>query len=218
MLTEKLNKLFKEWEDNIEDHKGKFVSDGIINEVEWIKATPKILFIAKEANQYGKQAVGDFRHDWRNGISNYPFAYRIAEWSFGIISNFPVFSDIFPKSPHYHETLQKISFLNVKKTGGIGSSEGIIIGKHFDQNQKFLMKQIQIINPDIIVLSLSFNINIREKMFGDIEWRSSGYDINVARWENARLIDFYHPSSRNGPAASYSLLQNVVRSKVFRGL
>ena len=218
MLTEKLNELFKKWEDHIEEYQGKFVRDGIINEDEWVKTNPKVLFIAKEANQYGNQTTGDFRVDWKNNDSNYPFAYRIAEWSFGILNNFPVFNNISPKSPYYHELLQKISFLNIKKTGGIGNSNGVIIGQHFDRNQKFLLKEIELINPDIIILSLSFNTYIREKIFGDIEWQPSGYDINVARWKNARLIDFYHPSSRNGPGASYSLLQNVVQSKVFRGL
>lgn len=189
MFTEKLNQLFKKWEDNIDDYKGKFVSDGIINEDEWAKTNPKILFIAKEANQYGKQVVGDFRYDWRNNDSNYILAYRIAEWSYGMINNFPVFSDIFTTPPLYHETLQKISFLNIKKTGGIGESNGIIIGQHFDQNQNFLREQIDIINPDIIILCLSFNLYIREKMFTDVDWQSSGYDINVARWKNARLIE-----------------------------
>lgn len=218
MLTEKLNQLFNQWEAEIEDCKGKFVRDGIINEDEWSRTNPKILFIAKEANQYGKQAAGDFRVDWKNNDSNYPFAYRIAEWAFGILNNFPLFNRIFPTSPYYHELLQKISFLNIKKTGGIGNSSGAIIGQHCDLNHKFLLKEIEIINPDIIILSLSFNLNIPMKIFGDIEWQLSGYDIKVARWKNSRLIDFYHPSSRNGPAASYSLLQNVVQSKAFKSL
>ena len=218
MLTEKLNELFKQWEDQIEEYQGKFVRDGIIDEDEWIKTNPKVLFIAKEANQYGNQTTGDFRVDWKNNDSNYPFAYRIAEWSFGIINSFPVFNKIFPKSLYYHEILQKISFLNIKKTGGIGTSSGVVIGQHCDLNHKFLLREIELINPDIIILSLSFNTYISEMMFGDIEWQPSGYDINVARWNNSRLIDFYHPSSRNGPGASYSLLQNVVQSKVFKDL
>lgn len=218
LLTDQLDQLFKEWEENIEDYKGKFVRDGIINEQVWLQTNPKILFITKEANQYGKPVAGDFRNDWRNEYSKYPFAYRIAEWSFGLINNFPVFNDIFGTPSLCHDMLQKIAFLNIKKTGGVGSSSGNEIGKHFNQNQKFLERQIELINPDIIVLCLSFNEFIRLNLFKDASWKSSGYDINVAKCKNTKLIDFYHPSSRNAPAASYSLLQNVFQSAAFKSL
>lgn len=217
-VTEELDKLFKEWENSIKEYNGIFVRDGIINEIEWFKTNPKILFITKEANHYGLPRSGDFRKDWRNGDWKYPFAYRIAEWSFGIINNFPIFNEIYSNPLLYPKTLQKISFLNIKKTGGIGTIDGNIIGKHFDDNRKFLDRQIELINPDTIVLCLSFNEYIRSKMFENAVWKKSGYDINVARWKNLRLIDFYHPSSRNGPGASYSLLQNVFNSKVFKEL
>jgi len=214
-LTNKLNKLFEDWEYAIEDYKSKFVRDGIINEAEWLPTTPKILFITKEANQYGKQEAGDFRDDWRNKYSKYPFAYRIAEWSFGLINNFPAFNIIIDHPSLYHEMLQKVAFINIKKTGGIGTSDGKEIGMHFNQNQGFLNRQIEIIAPDIIFLCLSFNEYIRSGLFKGAVWKSSGYDINVASWNNIKLIDFYHPSARTAPAASYSLLQNVYRSKVF---
>lgn len=191
MLTEKLNQLFEEWQDEIADYKGRFIKDGIINEDEWLKTSTKILFIAKEANQYGKQTAGDFRADWKNNDSNYPFAFRIAEWSFGILNDFPVFDKIFPKSTYYHEFLQKISFLNIKKTGGVGNSNGGVIGQNVDRNQKFLLNEIQIISPDIIILCLSFDRTIPEKIFGQINWQSSGYDIKIARWKSLRLPDHH---------------------------
>ena len=40
----------------------------------------------------------------------------------------------------------------------------------------------------------------------------------IGRHNGAKVIDFYHPSSWNGPSASYSLLQNVVRSTECKNL
>lgn len=217
-ITENLNLLFKEWEDSVPDYKNVFVGDGIINETEWNKTFPKILFIAKEANQFGTQRFGDFREDWKGDEWQYPFAYRIAEWSFGIIKNFPLFNEIYRDYPQLHEMLQKVSFLNIKKNGGASSCQPSDLEKHFDENQLFLNRELELINPNIIILGLSFNLYIRAKMFDDVDWKDSGYDIYVAKCSGRRIIDFYHPSSRNSPPASYSLLQNVFNSKVFKEL
>jgi hypothetical protein len=216
--TEKLNELFTKWENSIDSYKGIFVRDGIINEQEWNITTPKILFITKEANQYGKPAAGDFRDDWQNNISKYPFAYRIAEWSFGIINNFPQFDNISKVPLLYHSILQRIAFLNIKKSGGIGTSSGFEIGRHLDQNLPFLYEEIEIIKPNIIILCLSFNPYIHLRLFKGCVWKSSGYEINVGKWNNCQLVDFYHPSCRNAPSASYSLLQNVFNSQVFKSM
>jgi hypothetical protein len=218
LKTESLNKLFQTWEKSIVEYGGCFVKDGIINEEVWDKVNPKIMFMTKEPNQYGIQCAGDFRDDWKNHISDYPFAYRIAEWTFGILNGFPSFDQIFTSYKSYNSLLQKISFINLKKSGGVGKSQGSEIGKHFIQNQSYLMQQIEIIDPDIIILCLSFDVFIRTKLFDSAIWTSSGYDINIAKWKDIKLIDFYHPSSRNGPAASYSLLQNVVQSNAFQNL
>lgn len=66
--TESLNILFDEWEKEISGYNGFFVKDGIIDEEVWNNTSPKILFIAKEANHYGVPRPGDFRgglEEWR---------------------------------------------------------------------------------------------------------------------------------------------------------
>lgn len=218
LLTEKLNHLFESWENEINGYKGVFVRDGIINEQEWLNTEPKILFVTKEPNQFGHQISGDFRDDWQNKYSKYPFAYRIAEWSYGLINDFPIFNAINKNQQYYQETLQRISFLNIKKSGGVGTSNGGEICSHYDQNESFLKRQIEIIDPTIIILCLSWNSHICSKLFEDAKWQDSGYNIRVAKHGKAKIIDFYHPSARNAPPASYSLLENVYKSAVFRNL
>jgi hypothetical protein len=81
--TEQLDQLFDEWEQSVDDYKGKFVRDGIIDELLYLTTTPKILFITKEPNN-PEQKAGDFREWWRKEIA-YTFSYRLAEWSYGLI-------------------------------------------------------------------------------------------------------------------------------------
>lgn len=214
--TQQLDALFSDWEDAIPSYKGKFIQDGIVNESEYEKISPKILFIAKEPNNPA-QTAGDFRQWWQKEIY-YTFSYRIAEWAYGIINNFPAFDNIRENKESAHKALQQIAHMNIKKTGGSGSCNGGVVIEHYNQNSQYLQKQIEIIAPDLIILCLSWNEVVRDGLFGKLDWIKSGYEINVAKWNNVKLIDFYHPSSRTAPAASYSLLQNIINSSIFKSL
>jgi hypothetical protein len=119
--TEQLNFLFEEWESSVLDYHGKFVRDGVINETLYNDTTPKILFITKEPND-PSQEKGDFRKAWMDGIK-YTFAYRIAEWSYGILNNFPEYDQIWKDHTAPNNAIQQIAFMNIKKSGGGGSSE-----------------------------------------------------------------------------------------------
>lgn len=213
--TEQLNQLFEKWEMAVPEYKGKFVRDGIINEQLYKTASPKILFIMKEPND-PKQETWDFRDWWKDEIK-YAFTYRIAEWSYGILNNFPEYDEIWSKKNAAQDAIQNIAFMNIKKSGGIGNSESKIMTQHLKINFEFLHKQIGIIDPEIIIIGLSWN-ELRDGLFPQIKWYDSGYDIKIGKFNNSKVIDFYHPSSRTGPAASYSLLQNIVTSDKFKSL
>ncbi len=211
--THQLNQLFDEWEQTVTDYQGKFVQDGVINEELYQTVTPKILFIAKEPNN-PKQKAGDFREWWKNEIS-YSFSYRLAEWSYGLLNNFPQYDDIWIKKGSAHKAIQHVAFMNIKKNGGTGNSEYNRMMEHLKMNFEFLHRQIEIISPDIIVTGTSWK-ELRNGLFPKVEWQNSGYDIAIGRYNNAKVIDFYHPSSRTAPAAAYSLLQNIVLSNKFK--
>lgn len=221
--TEQLDELFKEWEAARPEYQGKFIKDGIINEELYNKAPVKVLFIAKEANHGDDPKPGDFREWWKGRI-DHAFSYRVAEWAHGVLNDFPPFEKVHfgtNKSWQnlYSNALQSIAFLDVKKSGGGGKADHAKIKDHIFKNRDFLNRQIEIIEPNIIVSSL-VDINLVNALFRvqKDEWVKSGYVRALFRRSNARVIDFYHPSSRNVPAASYSLLQNIIRSEPFRNL
>lgn len=210
--TEQLNLLFNEWEIKVPEYKAKLVKDGIINEELYQVASRKILFITKEPNN-PNQEPGDFR-DWLKKEIYYSFSYRIAEWSYGILNNFPKYDEIWRRRGLAHKAIQHIALINIKKSGGGGNADYNRMMEHLKLNFNLLHRQIEIIDPEIVIIGTSWN-QLRDGLFPQIEWRQSGYDIMIGKYKNLKIIDYYHPSSRTPPAASYSLLQNIITSNEF---
>lgn len=106
--TEQLDDLFKKWENKIDDYNGKFVSDGIIYEEEYDKVNKKILFITKEPNDPFRKEKWDFREickvkaEFKNN-----FTYRIAEWSYGILNDFPPYDNL--DATELFKTIQRLT-------------------------------------------------------------------------------------------------------------
>jgi hypothetical protein len=215
--TEQLNVLFSNWENNIKDYKGKFVRDGIIDEISFEKTSPKILFIAKEPND-PLQTSWDFREIWKTEFSH-SFTYRIAEWACGIINDFKLtFDNLWDDPNNLRGVLQKISFMNIKKIGGKGSTDFNELLYHYKLSKEYIVKEIEIINPEIIILSLSFWKEITNDLFRDCHRIKSGYGIEMTKWKDTKIIDFYHPSAYNAPSASYCLLKNIYQSEILKTL
>ena len=214
--TNLLNKLFEEWEKHSLYKDENFIRDGIIDETLFNQADLKILFITKEANDPGQTVNWDFREWWRENI-RYAFSYRLAEWSFGLLNDFPCYDKVWEKEGAAHEALKRVAFMNVKKSGGSGKSDFNTILNHIQNNIKFIRREIEIIEPEVIITGLSWQ-GLRDELFPGLKWVKSGYSVHIARFKQAKVIDFYHPSSRNAPAAVYSLLGNIVNTKMFRNL
>lgn len=209
--NEKLNRLFNAW--GIDD---ALILDGIINEPKYDQAKAKglgILFIAKEANT--KSGTGwDFR-DWWNEELKYRFSHAIAEWSSGILNKFPDFN---LAKDLKMDAIQSIAFMNInKKTGGGGSADrDKIIAETISFKDK-LVEEIKIIDPDIII-GCGLYGTIYDILMPDVEWEKSGYDISVGRWNNTKVVRFYHPSNRYPKAMNYCLLEKVMTSHKFESL
>ena len=213
-IKSKLEDLFRQWEEEMPDYKGHFVKDGVIDEQLYLAQKTKVLFIAKEPNN-PKQEQGDFAK-WFGEEVRYTFAHRLAEWSYGILNDFPHYSEACEYEAK-HLALKSVAFLNLKKTGGGGTSNPEVIKEHTIRNAEFIYKQIEIINPHIIIGGIG-STSLWHEFLGEFKKTQSGYDIWVFRYKNIKVVDFYHPSNRYPKAMSYSLLQNVIESKVFSGL
>lgn len=190
---EKLNELNEKW---INERKyDPFVYDGILNFQKWNKSHPKILFLLKET-------ADDFTHianskiDIRTGNGPH-FWWNIVLWKYAINkifnnedASFPNMENI-PEVKENNYILDSIAYVNVKKTcdNYTTSSDSDIIG-FANHDKDFLIQQINLINPNIIISSkLTFNCY---KTIYQIE---PEYITDICYNHNDRLILKYkHPS------------------------
>ncbi len=214
---ERLNNLFKKWESEYEPYHNNFKCDGINDPslfVEQKRNKNAVLFIAKEPNNKGKEKeTGDFREWWKKPLE-FSFSMRLAEWSYGMVNGFPKYEDAVKNRK---VGLMSVAFMNMKKSGGKGSTVFKDFMKVVMSTKDRIHEEIEIIDPDIIVGCGLYNTAWNE-VFGIEEWKESGYGKNITRWKNVRIINYYHPSNRFPGAMNYALLGQIYQSKAFKGL
>lgn len=185
--TERLNALFEEWKRSYKEPDLAFAEDGIINENEWNEAPRKVLFLLKETNKY----AGNFRElaqksPWR--VPGY-WAYGLQNLQRGHI---PPFAEAKEK---YGEAFCRSALVNLKKiTGGSAAKDEKIKGAARD-DAKYIIKELEIIAPEIVVCGSTFWI-VREVLLpGDFEPIGPVPEMCFMR-KNVLWIDYCHPGAR----------------------
>lgn len=214
-VNEKINQLLAEWKNRYEDTTS-FCSDGLIDEANYRIASKKILFLQKEPNIKEGGDGWDFRVWWNEKIK-YTFTTRITEWAFGLLNDFPQYDEIWKDYENAHNALKSVAFMDLKKTGGSGTASYSVMKMYVDRDLDLIYRQIDLIDPEIIITGTSWR-ELRNSLFPETDWKESGYDIAIGLHRKAKVIDFYHPSARNAPAAAYSLLQNVIQGEAYKKL
>ena len=221
--TERLNALFTEWKDQKPAEEAKRMClDGIVCEERYDNTNPKILFIAKEPNMDPEEPGFDFREWWGDGEVKYAFSKRLCEWAYGIWNGFPPLEqyDALVDSLNIQsDTIRSIAFMNLKKVGGGSKADAGVIKAATEANLCFLQRQISIINPDVIIGGIGFDLDLWRLLFPGIEFQPSGFDIGIAHLEEgAKVIDSYHPSYRVPRAMQYCLLGRIFGSEKYCAL
>ncbi len=232
-INSQLEAHFSEWAKEANIPPDHFHKDGVIHEGSWRKAEPRVCFLMKEPNNPSQTEDGqgfDFRDWWRDEPIKYRFPSRIAEWSRGMLEGFPPYDELWSTNDgrDIQEVRKQIALVNVKKTGGGGTSEYHSFMQEAlgapddvqaqDRSAARVLKQLDIIDPQVIVLGLSWPGLIERLFKKEVEWKPTGHGINVGNWKGRRLIDFYHPSIQGAPTAYYYLLEKVWRSEAFKSL
>ena len=113
--------------------------------------------------------------------------------------------------------MAKIAFMNIKKSGGGATADNDVIEETLKKEIKYIRDEINIISPDTIISGIG-NINYWKLIFPHIRFINSGFDIDVAKVNGFRIINFYHPSYRVPRSMSYSLLGRIYNSEIFKNL
>jgi hypothetical protein len=224
--TPLLDEHFLKWCQLTGIPENRFHPDGIIHEASFKETGAKLCFLMKEPNNPDNAGEGgnfDFRKWWKDEPIYGTFSSRVAEWACGVLDGFPPYDDIWngtaPRTPQ--NALRAIALVNLNKMGGGGSSTCEwfmeLLENDGGQVAELVREQLDIIDPAIIIMGLSWE-GLRDRVFPKVEWKPSGYGIQVGAWKGRKLIDFYHPSSRSAPPALYCLLEKVMASEAFRTL
>lgn len=182
--TEQLNKLFKQWKQEQQNEdvnlvnrtkiksnnitKDNFCKDGIIDENIFEKENIKVLFIANEANDDNYMAtdnkyssrVESFKEYHEKGKDVWKGKLRERTCAlYKVITNNYCVSE--------SEIACNFAFMNLNKRGGRNRS-GKHIEEYFKYYIKYIKKEIEIINPDIIVWlgTTTYDMNLHINYLG----------------------------------------------------
>ena len=165
-MNDQLKKLFLKWESrdiHKKNHdKGKpFVYDGAIDEGKWEGASPKILFLLKEAHGDGGKGKKEswslcklIREDWKR--PGFLLWWNVGRWAYGIQHTTKDCIPRFPEDKAAAKALFEIAFVNIKKSGGLKSSDSDDLEKYVESDGDLIKKQIELINPDIIIFGYTW--------------------------------------------------------------
>jgi len=200
--------------------------DGVTDYDNYIKAPKKILWILKEPNNSGENSRkgGNQREynidprDYKYWKQTYP---NIMRASYGILSKLKNYSEIPPidmeqclikdkNDDEEYFVLDEIAIINVKKSGGGSATDKKSLEMEYKREgvKEFLFKQIEFINPDIIinahgVYDFYYDQTFNEELEGSLSTGFSGNYVQSSINNNRLIILTKHPNNRDTTAEDY---------------
>lgn len=191
------------------NHRNVFIEDGIINPEIWKDKTSgkHILFILKEA--YGGEGDWSLSEEVKKNAPWSAVWNRIVEWTYGIsLTTVNTIARYEPSKISLEKPnpwLNQIAVLNIKKSGGKSQSYYGEIAAYADYDSAEIIRQIEIINPDIIVCGATFG-DVNRIMGNPCQKGEcdNWYYYSDAIGNRERLfIDYYHPANRYPALLNY---------------
>ena len=195
-----LDELFVEWEENeIFDF---FVKDGIVCEDVYDSQKTKILFVLRDAHIVERQKPP---YDLRDGLLN-PIAEgrtwnNVARWTRALLDDSIEFEEVENiNAEELKKQLIRVAALNLKKEAGGPSAQHI--EKFAKDHSKWIKREIEICNPDIIVAGGTFD-DLFSKVYkqavpkeiikGNFKGREYRKGYVMVSGKEIPVIDQYHP-------------------------
>lgn len=234
-LKQQEDKLFSEWEKE-ECLKGYYGinQDGLADESSYLQSLPKIAFILKEA--YGKENF-DMRPYYYDGAHAGSKTWRTAPlWIAGISKiyeeNKSTIAQIKTEKRNMgwkefnQEYIRKIAILNLNKQC---TTNGKLTDRKYFQsgidNKKFINKQIEIYNPEIIICGGTFypfydriydykNFDTKYESANQNKQYAEGYKDKKGRL----IINTFHPGAIKKEEPWYDSIMEIVERFKSEGL
>lgn len=206
--------IFERWINK--HHDNSFITDGIPFPEIYEQEPHKVLFVLKEPHDESC-GIGDQIDTYRN------YALNQSNEDFrGIISKIgALYSSIWGDGADVRESIKKIAFMNLKKSGGSAVCDDKYLGKYVDNVRDLIIEQINIINPDYIVCLGCFSLFVKSILLGynsesKKRWRKDNVSYTTKKHEyrckcdhKNDVIDYkvifsmHHPSIRKVSGQEY---------------
>lgn len=233
---QKLEKLFDKWAEKHEKklsagepygmpHEapyGKFVRDGIVNPDKWSIQEPKICFIMPEAGGYADNEKFPKGHDlaeeWNKKGAFTKLMFKFAVWVQAVYDS--IFDPVpYVKQPikdQKNDLMRAIAIVNVKKSDGQLAPNYPLVQKFAKEDATELRKEIELINPDVILCCSTFRYlhgaapegekNKRKRDFVFYNEELTKGSKGAYRWGDKLIMEFWHPAQ-----IYYPMLMNNVQ-------
>jgi hypothetical protein len=202
------------------------ITDGVVDIDCYIASNPRILWILKEPWEELDEAGRGGDWSVTQGLLSKPLETNrgtyapMAYVTYAIFHGFPAWDKIHyvTQDPEVANCLRCIAYINISKLPGPKQSNSTSIALAYTKNRNLLLKQINTINPDIIIggstLYLFFDdLGLTREMF--TKHGSASFCANEGRL----YIDAYHPNQRTVTPADYvndivSIVRDELTAKV----
>ncbi|MGN0800865.1 MAG: hypothetical protein ACI4NU_10615 [Christensenellales bacterium] len=187
------------------------MQDGIVDYQTWIQQKRKVLFLLKETNDYD----GDLRELLREGYKG-TLWNNVVRWSCAVQPMWKDKENAWEELEHIsfetrRELLKRIAIVNVKKTPGSSIAIRRELEMAMRENKGLLQKQIQSIQPDIIICGGTeyyfkniFDIAEADVMLTDNDTRYCFYDEKL-------VLFYYHPGARKNKKEMFERIWDAAR-------
>ena len=200
------------------------IYDGIVDIDRYLSISPKILWILKEPyddfDKDGKPCGGGWsitKHILacaEKSGDKAPFA-PIAYVTYAVFNNFLKYSemDYVSEDPKIWESLKNIAYINVSKFPAKTTSDMEIIASYFHKYRDLLNKQIEAINPDIVIAGNILHLFYEDFNLTRQDLKSGGIDktAEFCQKDGRLFINAYHPSFRGSKQAYVDDLVAIIK-------
>ena len=206
--------LFDEWKIQRPDYIN-FCEDGILVQSKWKNSNPKILFLLKETYSHFIDISGPMGP---YGTSK-TFWRKMKIWTYIITelmnNREPIFEKIYEIKELPNDS---IAYVNIKKNAektennGEANSDYSDILSYAKKDKDFLKRQIDLINPDIILCCAT--IDFAKELYPDL----SSISNKLFQADRKLIISYSHPSNRNSYTQEFADLTTILKGCKIKGI